>query len=268
MSKLYKRTIKTVIGQNDGDALSIDKLYTQIEIKKMISGKPNEGFSSIFNLSESIVNQIKESGVRIRIFAGHDTRLVLLHDGDIRRVERNNQPPDKITTIILGGNMIKLSKAVFNRSYLGQVSVKQITKDAIPTFNISALDLDQIPDDAFFYDFSFTGKTGVLLDKILNPIGVQWFESDNFIKFSSNKKALEDVVLLNKNTGLIGSPTITDKGIKFRSVLNGRILLNNRIKISSELVNGVYKVIQILHKGDNREGEFVTEGIGTEIEQS
>lgn len=266
--RLYKRIIRVVIGQEDSDALSIDGLYIQIDIKKMISAKPNEGTVSIFNLSDATENQIKDKGIRIRVFAGYDERPVLIHDGDIRRVDRDRVKVDRITIINLGGNVIKLSQAFFNKSYAGQVSVRQIVSDSIPSFNIDATDLDQIPDDAFLYDFSFTGRTSDLLDKILNPIKVQWFESDNLIKFSAGKKAFENVVLLNQNTGLIGSPSVTDKGTKFRSVLNGRILLNEKINIESRLVNGVYKVIQILHKGDNRDGEFVTEGIGTEIEQS
>jgi hypothetical protein len=266
--RLYKRIIRVVIGQNDGDAIAIDGLYIQIEIKKNISAKPNEGFVNIFNLSENTENQIREKGTRIRVFAGHDNRPVLLHDGDIRRVKREPQPPDRITRITLGGNVIKLSQAFFNKSYSGQISVKQITLDSIPSFNIDATDIDQIPDNAFLHDFSFTGKTSDLLDKILNPVGVQWFESENFIKFSANRQALDNVVLLNKDTGLIGSASITDKGVKFKSVLNGRIVLNERVKIESILVNGTTKVIEILHKGDNREGDFVTEGIGTELEQS
>lgn len=266
--KLYKRIIRVVIGQEDSDALSIDSLYIQLEINKNISGKPNEGFVSIYNLSDATENQIREKGIRIRVLAGHDNKPVLLHDGDIRRVERDRQGVDRITTIILGGNTIKLSQAFFNKSYSGQRTVRSVVEDSISSFGIEATDLDQIPDDAFLYDFSFTGKTGVLLDKILNPVGVQWFESDSFIKFSSTGQALETVVLLNKGSGLVGSASVTDKGVKFKSVLNGRITLNNRIQIESILVNGVYKVVQILHKGDNREGEFVTEGIGTEIEQS
>ncbi|MCK4823042.1 hypothetical protein KA005_45190, partial [bacterium] len=69
--RLFKRIIRVVIGQEDSEALSIEGLYTKIEIKKLISGKPNEGTVEIFNLSDATENQIKEKGVRIRVFAGH-----------------------------------------------------------------------------------------------------------------------------------------------------------------------------------------------------
>lgn len=264
--RIYKRIIRVVIGEDDGTAISIDSLYIQIEVKKVISGKPNEGYVNIYNLAKSTEDRIREKGVRIRVFAGYDDQPTLIHDGDIRRVDRDRTDVDRITTITIGGNVVKLSQAIFNQSYSGQVQVKQIVQDAIPSFGIDAINLDQIPNDAFLYDFSFTGKTGDLLDKILDPIKVQWYENDNFIKFSLRGQGLDPVIFLTKNTGLIGSASVTDKGIKFRSVLNGRIAIGDRIKIESQLVSGTYKVIQALHKGDNREGEFITEGMGTEIE--
>lgn len=263
---IYNRIVRVVVGQEDNTALSIDSLFIKFEIKKLISGKPNEGFVSIYNLSSISENRIKEKGIRVRLLAGYDNSPILIHDGDIRRVSRDPGLTDRITTISLGGNMFKLSQAIFDKSYSGQISVKQVVVDAVPSFGIDPIDLEQIPDNAFLYDYSFTGKTADMLDEILRPIGVQWFEDDNFIKFSSKGNALEDVVLLNKDTGLVGHPSVTDKGIKFRSTLNGRIKMNNRVRIESSNVTGVFKVGQVFHKGDNREGKFETEGIGVELE--
>ena len=121
--RIYKRKIRIVIGQEDGDALAIENLFIKIEIKKLISEKPNEGTVSIYNLALSSENQIREKGVRIRVFAGYDGETVLLHDGDIRRVDRAHIGLDRITIIELGGNVAKLSQAIFDKSYSGQVAV-------------------------------------------------------------------------------------------------------------------------------------------------
>ncbi len=275
---LFKRIINVVIGNGDGTALSIgseerNSTYIQIEIMNNLSAKPNEGVVRMFNLSDSTENQIREKGKRIRILAGHDGKPILIHDGDISRVDRepDEEGLNRITSVTFAGNLIKLSQSIFNKAYSGQVAVKQIVQDAIPTFGLDYTDIDQIPDNEFLNDYSFTGKTSDLLDEILDPIKIQWFENNNFIKFSAREKTpepTESVVLLNSNTGLIGSPSITDKGAKFTSVLNGRIVLNSQIKIESNLVNGVYKVIQTLNSGDNRTGKFTTEGIVTNLEQS
>ena len=272
--KLYKRIIRVVVGQDNGSAVEIEKLYMQIEIKKNLSAKPNEGFVKIYNLMKDTEARIKNKATRIRVFAGHNNEPILLHDGDIRRIESNTEGQNRVMTITLGGHILKLSQAFFDRAYAGQITVKQIVQDAVPSFGLEQSDIDQIPEDAFLYDFSFTGKTSVLLDKILNPLKIQWFENDNFISFSARGKTLKSVVELSKYSGMINSPAITydsktlkSTGVTFKSVLNGRIILDNRIKIESITVTGIYKISQITHRGDNREGEFVTDGVGVEIEQ-
>ncbi len=275
---LFKRIINVEIGNGEGTALSIgtserNSTFIQMEIMKNISSKVNEGVVRMFNLSDSTENQIREKGKRVRVFAGHNGNPILIHDGEITRVDRDpdENSLNRITSVSLAGKLIKISQSIFNKAYSGQVAVKQIVIDAIPTFGLEYINIDQIPDNEFLNDYSFTGKTSDLLDEILDPIKIQWFENDNFIKFSAREKTPETtqaVVLLNSNTGLIGSPSITEKGAKFTSVLNGRITLNSQIKIESNLVNGVYKVIQTLNSGDNRDGKFTTEGIVTNIEQS
>jgi len=267
--RIFNRIIRVIIGENEGDSISIDSLYIKIDVRKNISGKPNEGTVKIFNLAETTENQIQEKSTRIQVFAGYDDQPILIHDGDIRRVDRERSGLNRVTSIVIGGNQNKISQAYFNKSYSGQISIKQIVEDSLESFQgLTGIDLDQIPDNENLNDFSFTGKTGILLDKILNPINVQWYETDNFIRFSQANATLEPVVLLTKNTGLIGSATVTEKGVKFKSVMNGRITLNEKVKIESELVNGLYKVIEINYSGDNWNGSFVAEGVGVEIEQS
>jgi len=275
---LPKRIINVQIGNGEGTALSIgtsenNSTYIQMEIMKNISSKVNEGVVRMFNLSDSTENQIREKGKRVRVFAGYNGKPILIHDGEITRVDRDpdEESLNRITSVSLAGKLIQISQSIFNKSYSGQVAVKQIVQDAIPTFGLDYADIEQIPDNEFLNDYSFTGKTSDLLDEILDPIKIQWFENDNFIRFSAREKTpetRESVVLLNSNTGLIGSASITEKGAKFTSRLNGRITLNSQIKIESNLVNGVYKVIQTLNSGDNRSGKFTTEGIVTNIEQS
>jgi len=275
---LPKRIINVQIGNGEGTALSIgtserNSTYIQMEIMKNISSKVNEGVVRMFNLSDSTENQIREKGKRVRVFAGYNGKPILIHDGEITRVDRDpdEESLNRITSVSLAGKLIKISQSIFNKAYSGQVAVKQIVQDAIPTFGLDYADIDQIPDNEFLNDYSFTGKTSDLLDEILDPIKIQWFENDNFIRFSAREKTpetTESVVLLNSNTGLIGSASITEKGAKFTSRLNGRITLNSQIKIESNLVNGVYKVIQTLNSGDNRTGKFTSEGIVTNIVQS
>ena len=162
--RLYKRYIQIVIGDDDS-AIAIDSLYITLEIKKALSGKPSEGTVNVYNLNETSESKIKETGERIRVFAGYDNNKDLIYDGDIRKVEKNKQRLDRITTITIGGNVFKLTDAFFNKSYTGPVPVSQVVQDAIPSFGMSASGFDKIPASTL-NDFAFTGRTADLLDRI------------------------------------------------------------------------------------------------------
>ena len=93
---------------------------------------------------------------------------------------------------------------------------------------------------------------------------MQWFEDSGFISFSEIGTSTEEVALVNASSGLIGSPSVTDEGVKAVSLLNANIRPGGRVKVESSLVTGIYKVTQLVYRGDNREGDFFTEFLGAE----
>ncbi len=273
--RLYKRQIRVVVG-NDLEAVQIDNLRMEIEAVKEAQSLPAEGFVRIYNLNENTETRIRQRAERVRVFAGYDGELGLIFDGDIRRVERDRGGLVRITTITLGGNVFKLTNARVSRSYEGQVSTRQIVSDVLPTFGIDFDSLDVIPEDAVQNDFAFTGRTYDLLNKVLRPININFYEENNSISFSSVGSAPNEFeFLISQNTGMVGSPSITDEGVKVKSLLNPRLNVNRRIRVVSDVLQrapdgdaqnakaseqeGVYKITKVAHKGDNREGDFVTE---------
>ena len=273
--RLYKRGIRVVVGDDDS-AVEIRDLKMEIEAVFESQSIPSEGFVRIFNLNENTETRIRNRAERIRIFAGYEPDLGLIFDGDIRRVERDRQDLDRITTITLGGNVFRLVNARFSRSYEGQVTVRQIVQDALPSFGIDFDTLDAIPEDAVLNDYAFTGRTYDLLNNILRTVNVNFYEENNIIRFSLRGEVpQENVFLISQNTGMIGSPSITDEGIKVRNLLNARFIVNRDILVESDVLTrapegdaqnakaseqrGNYKITKLVHKGDNREGEFVSE---------
>ena len=263
--RLYKRALQIIVGADDGTAVTIEGLYITFEIKKTLSSTPNEGIVRIYNLSDSTETIIKDTGTRIRVKGGYQGEYDLLFDGDIRKVERDRQQQDRITTITLGGNVFAITDAIANVSYDGPVTVLKVIQDTISSFALSTAGLELI-QDSMLNDFSFTGRTADLYDQILKPIDIEWYENDGFIQFSEVGNSTETVAVLNSSSGLIGSPSVTDDGVKAISLLNANIRPGGRVKIESELVTGIYKVSQVLYHGDNRDGDFFTEFLGVDSE--
>lgn len=280
--RLYKRNVEVVIG-DQSEARRIKGLMASFEVTKTSTSKPSDGWIKIYNLNESTETQLDERGKRIQIFAGYEGDLSLLFDGDVRKVERDRQELDRIFTVTLGGNVKKTTSAEFIKSYSGSVKVRDIVRDAVPTFNLDLGDVNVIPQDAVLKDFVWSGRTADALNRILEPLKISWYEDDGAINFSLRGAVRDEYAhLISAKTGLIGTPSVTDDGIKLVSLLNPKIRLDSKIQIQSSTLeraaqgddknmsaaarDGFYKVVKLVHRGDNRIGEYATEIIAKEIQ--
>ncbi len=281
--RLYKRIVEVIIGDDD-NADSISDLFIAFEIIKETSSKPAEGWIKIYNLNESTEARIFKRGKRIRFLAGYDGIANLVFDGDVRKVEKDKSGLNRVTVITLGGNVFKTTSAEFVKSYQGPVSAKQVVKDALPSFSLISGTLSTIPDNLILNDFAWSGRTSDMLDRILRPSNIQWYEDNGVINFSSNGGVPNDAVfVLSEDSGMVGSPSFTDKGIKVVSLLNALININSKIQPVSSVLQkpasgddknaraqskeGFYKVTKIVHRGDNRNGDFVSEIIAVPLDE-
>jgi hypothetical protein len=271
--KLWDPKLKVIIGDiNGGEAIDLSQFYTKFSITKLLTGKPHEGVIQVYNLGNETEQRLQAQGKRIRLLAGYGTgALQIIYDGDIRRLFSEWKAPDNILNIIIGGNVYKITSAIFNKSYSGSVSVKQIIQDALQTFSLSASGINLIPDTTK-NNFSFTGKTSVLLTRLLTPLSIQWYEDNGFIIFSKNGVGGNDpVYVLKAGTGLIGSPTSpyansplstlvsTTSYVKvaFTTLILPRLKLASRVKLESIIYkNKLVKITEINYEGDSRAEKF------------
>lgn len=281
--RLYQRVFELVIGESDSEAIRLTNLAFKFEVKKVSSSKPIEGFVEVKNLSDATDTFIKNKGQRVRIFAGYPGLTGLIFDGDIRSIVRGRDGVDRTTNIKLGGNVRKLTQARFSRSYSGNVSIKQIVTDALPSFSLSVGSLELLPDTQKA-DFAFDGRTSDLLDRLLPPNGISWHESDGIIIFSiiGESNDVITVPLITPQSGLVGIPGQTEKGgIKFTSLLNPFLAIGKPVKVESGVfglsgggrdqnvrsgeTTGVYKIVSINHRGETRGVPFFTDVEGIAV---
>lgn len=276
--RIFDRNIRVTIR----DVVVIENLVIHIDLKKEASSAPSEGSIMIYNLSESTETLIREAGEQIRVEVGYGNELSVIYDGQIRRVDKDRSTLDRVTKIEVGGNADIVTNARFNRGYEGSIPTRLIVNDIVATFNLTPSPVDIIPADARLQDFVYSGRSTDALDEILQPLNIYWFEDDGVIRLSKvGREVVSDTVVLSATTGLIGSPSITEDGIKFKSVMNAAIVVGGVIQIDSMVLTeaasggdmsqraneyqGRYKVTQLTRRGDNWMGEFVTEGIASEL---
>ena len=193
---------------------------------------------------------------------------------------------DRIVRVHVGGKISGAEvagqgrRSVFVRGYETMVSVRELVADGVETLGLVLGDISIIPEDAVETDFSYNGDTQLMLRERLRPLGIEWYEEDGVVRFSKIRASVDDRiegVVISERTGMLGSPTETDDGVTVRTLLDPRLRLDTRIRIESSVLDRgasgdaeniragevtlpgtVFKVVEVTHEGDNREGPFET----------
>ena len=277
MAKLFLRQLSAQIGDSDEAVKITNDFKIAIDINKRIEAASAAGHITFYNLSGDTKALIRDRGQRVRITGGYDKNTELLHDGDIQRVEAQDDGVNRETIVYLGAKVFKTTQAVFNKSYQGSVQVRQIVQDALPTFDVpySQDILNVIPTSETINNFCFNGRTVDLMDQLLKPQQLQFFNQNNQLLISDEAKALtndeSDVVVLNATSGLIKTALRTDRGVNVTALLNPRLQPGRIVKIESNVITdssyrtdkpeqiatGFFKIVQTDFQGSNWDGPFV-----------
>ena len=266
MARRFLRNVRVVVADT-----TFENLMIRFSLRREASATPAEGSIDIFNLGAASEQRVRERGEEIRLEAGYGGSFAVIFSGDVRRVERHREDLDRITRIHVGGHVARQVVSIFMRSYEGDVAVRTIVADAVAAMGFESGPLDAIPVVAVETDFRWNGPTGPLLSKLLSPWGVQWFEEDGVVRFTAQGASGDDRlrgVLISEGTGMIGTPTVTDEGLRVETQLDARLRLDTRFRVESVVLTDdrVYKVVQVVHRGDNREGQFSTSVEGRPVE--
>ena len=119
----------------------------------------------------------------------------------------------------------------------------------------------------------------------LRPLGVMWYEEAGTVHVSKYRRTADDrLVTISEKTGMVGSPAVTDDGIRVQTLLDPRLRLDTQFRVESsvldraasgdavneraaELDGGTWKITELEHRGDNREGDYLTVITGTPLNE-
>ncbi len=257
----YLRNVSVVFEREGQTQLSVEGLRVDFDVKKEVHADPSPSTIKIYNLSRRSEALIAESGARANLFAGYEGRLSRISSGEVRKVEVEKSGPDRIAKVTVGASDRARKETIVSRSYGGAVPMETVLQDVASDMGLTVdgSKLGALPPMSV--DGSLDPDSGEnVLSSVLRSSGIEWYEVDGELLFSVPGQASEEsAFLLNSDTGMIGSPTLTDAGARAKMLLNGDVSLDQELVIESDTVEGRFKVVAISHKGDNWTGEFATE---------
>lgn len=292
LGDLYNRDFSLNIGgvplpMQVADPLQPDKIDTQLrvlfDVEKTSSKEPNRAEVTIFNLNlinrsqlesgQQLADEARASGLAydwpLTIEAGYVGSREQIFSGNITFATSRKENVDWVTTIECGDGENKYRSARMNKSYTVGSPVTQVAIDASVLLGVGPGNIvEKLGPGVFRKGFSVfsqgfvaSGSAVDVLDQILSSAGFNWSIQDGQLMIlAPDETTFEEVVVLSKDLGLIGSPEKNENGnISFKSLLQGSIKPGRRVLIQSQLVTGQFKVEKVAHYGDTMGGDWYSE---------
>lgn len=234
------------------------ELYLEAEINFNDSSESNVGMIKFYNLTDQSIEKLKKDKL-IQLNAGYENDLGSLLPGTIIRVTTNYDSTDKVTEVIVGDGTDRWLNATINKTWKAGTLSSSIVQDCadILPFNFKGYEAEEI---TYSKGKTHSGTIKTLLEEIAEDIGAKLHVSRGSIFFRQPEQANVEIVNLNKDTGLIGTPTISEKDgetfYEVDSLLNYRIWTDSIINFDTKTINGLYKVKGGTHSVAG--GDFVT----------
>jgi hypothetical protein len=255
---------------------------------------PNKTTIKVYNLSRekrtflesisgdsSTMKALVELNVGYSAYPTDDREIPLetLVSGDVKLATTKHEGPDVITKIEIGEQEWVYRRARINKSYKPNTTYRQIINDLLLSMGLKGQNLDVIPHKVFNTGKPCTGLSRDCMNELTDTLDLNWTAQQGRVVFSKIDLPIFDLVDVpilrsgvrnenrdeEPNTGLIGAPMITDKGIKFKTLLNAAILPKTAVNIVSRVVDGNYLVTKVKHTGDTFGQNWYTEGEATQI---
>lgn len=253
MSDIDRRIVRVSI-EIDGQLKIYEDLDIHVTGQKLANTIENTCEVKISNLSKATRNYLltetspfnkNKTKKRLIVEAGRvSTGVTRVYLGDIIS-SSPSQPPDI-------GLTLKAQTGAFYKSKLVATTGKEIqsiSELAQLCANDTETTLEFSATDRSISTYSFTGSALTQLNKIEQFGGIDAFLDDDIMVVKDrNKPRTSRVRVLRKDTGMIGIPEVTERGVKVKFLFDSETALGGQLSIESELnpaLNGDYLIYKL-----------------------
>lgn len=271
-TKAFGRRIEV----NLNGKLITEEMKLTFKVQKDGTGKPNTAELEIWNLSQETRAALQTKYLPTSIMAGYGENIGLIFNGKMRNPQPQRQGTDIITKLQAGDGEQEIRTSRINKSYAGGTKLVAVFKDIVKTIKdkgINTKDAEKIFDKIklngdmkeFATKFIASGLSWDVFQKLLATSGYEASVQDgNLLVVEKGKTTQDDAVLLNYQTGLIGSPEPGEKGIvKVRSLLNHTIYPGRKLQIQGQVnskgefgLDGFFKCKNVIFIGDTKGNDW------------
>lgn len=284
MSNFFLRKARLVVGDPDIGGLDISDLRFSFNVELSLVGYPNMANIQVYNLSKDSRNKIKEEFTKIFLYAGYENNVPLIFSGNIVNITHEKKGPDWISTLFCGDSLKSINESTISKTLPPGATTENILDELVGQMQGITKGVTEGLKDCLTKKRSLlrglvlSGNVKDWLDKLSKNCGFDYSINNDILETVTKDKPLNDepVVIISQENGMIGSPELTEVGVNVKSLLIPQLKLGRRIEIKSistkinignllfrkvppTLGEGTYRADKIIHNGDTRDNNWLTE---------
>lgn len=278
MSELYLRKVILDIVPERGEGKKIEDLRIRFRCEKTNESTPNDGKIEIFNLADNTRSMLEGKNTRVKLQIGYlgvpqrssaglnvtgtTGNVELVFIGNVTKAVHKiegGEKPDIITTLEVADGGNKFRNARLDKGYPPNTTLQRVYDDLITELGLGKGSVKGIPDKTYANGLALSGLVRDHLNTLSRANKLEWSIQDETLQIIPQQEgATSTTIELDPDSGLIGSPSKTAKGVEFNSLIQPKIRPGTMIKLTSKLVSGIFKVRKVVHEGDSHQGEFLS----------
>ncbi len=257
----FGRQYRLDVGDRRFEGTDSTALKITFEVERDSKRYPNKCAISLYNLARPTIHALQANGnLPVRLEVGYRRPgLSQIFFGELRRVTTRIEKTETITPLFGGDATTPLSTATIARTFpkgtpIGSVLEALVTSLGLGTGNLRPVAAAKFAGRTLSRALTISGGTADELQEFTRSYGLSWsVQAGAFtIQDIGAPVPVTSGVLLNKESGLLDSPTVDPKtkNVSGKAFLQPALLPGAAFEVDSEFVQGRYIAGKTKHSGD------------------
>ncbi len=287
----YLRKARLTVSGVSGSGLDLSELRIKFSIKKTDTETPNTADIRVYNIKDSDAIRVRDEFKQVQFSAGYESNFGVVFQGNIiQAIIGRESATDTFIDLNCADGDHAYNFAVVNgtlakgSSFANQI---QAAVDSMKPYGVTLGPVGEMTTTKLPRGKSMYGNARKYLRNTAESLNKQWSIQDGKVTFVGDTTYLPGVaVVLNSNTGMIGTPQQTNTGVNVKCLLNPNIKVAGLVQIDEKSVakfkldlaavnaanaantavpimaplsaDGAYYVLVMEHTGDTRGVDWYT----------
>lgn len=267
MGELWNRSFAlnlggTRVASETVDGARNELLRVTFKIEASLAKAVNTAAISVYNLAETTRAKVAVKGIATTLEAGYSGQSSQIFGGKLEAGKSAREGVDWVTSFQSTDGGQQLRAARINLSFK-KVSATQAFERVAGTLGLglgNAVEKMRQGNirgalEQFENGIVLSGPSQRELDRLARTFGYGWSVQNGQLQLLGPTDAIEpgDAIVLNSDTGMIGSPESGEKGIvEVRSLLIPQLTPGRVVVLEARRLSGNYRVEKVTFQGDTR----------------